>query len=82
MPGVEAKAALRRRGDHVENENGAHAVIAEALPKFGEEKWSESEWMTEQRVSACFGDWRCLNLSSHVWLFLRGNIVEAGATFN
>ena len=35
---VEAQAAGRHRGDHEEHQEGAHPVVREALPEFGEEE--------------------------------------------
>ena len=39
---VEAEAASRHRGDHEEHQEGAHPVVGEALPEFGEEEVTQS----------------------------------------
>ena len=45
---VKPEATLRRRRDHIKDKNGAHAVIAEALPKLCEEEWGKAFWVTDK----------------------------------
>src|SRR5262245_2688097 len=42
---IETEAADGRRGDHVQNQDGAHPVVAETLPHLSEEKRRQSTWM-------------------------------------
>src|SRR5262249_56330732 len=44
----EAKSSCGDGSDHVEDEERAHAVVAEALPHLGEEQRRETAWMTEE----------------------------------
>ena len=46
----EAEPAGRHRRDHVEDEERAHAVIAEALPHLGEEQRGEAARMAEETL--------------------------------
>ena len=50
MGDVEAQSAGGRGRSHVEDEEGAHPVIAEALPHFCEEQRGQSTRMSEERV--------------------------------
>src|SRR5262245_35270384 len=50
---IKAKTAFSSGSDHIQNENGAHPVIAEALPQLGEEQCSEAARMTTDTASIC-----------------------------
>ena len=80
-----AEAAVRHGRRHEEDEQGAHAVVAEALPHFGEEERGEAAGMAEERAvparvggvgrccrhSATFSQVRALH-----WLLLRYVITD------
>src|SRR5215203_7149869 len=51
---IEPKATLRRRRDHIEHEDGAHSVVAEALPKLRKEERSETFWVSDKTVITFF----------------------------
>ena len=49
---IEAEAARRGRRGHEQDQQGAHAVIAEALPHLGEEQRRQAAGMAEKRPVA------------------------------
>src|SRR4029453_15720690 len=56
---VETEATTGRRRDHVQNQNGAHPVVAETLPHLCEEKRRQPPWIPPAPGgifrSSCFG---------------------------
>ena len=53
---VEAEAVLRRGGRHIQDEERADAVVAEALPHFGEEERGQPAGVAEE--AAIGGSWQ------------------------
>jgi len=60
---VEAQTALRRGRNHIKDKDGAHAVVAEALPKLGEEKRAEAFRVSDEGRVAQF--WVEFSLCGH-----------------
>ena len=52
---AEAEAAAGRGGGHEQDEEGAHAVIAEALPHFGEEQGRQPAGVAEKATVVAGG---------------------------